>query len=490
MARVVRVAWLSGSQQDFTLPPRATIRDLRQVICLETKAPFLTLCNETGDVLELDSPVALQIASTPSPELVQVIIQRPQLCLTMYGAVLWCPHNPILAPLGDENCGGTLDLLPTDIPPIRSVFGVYKYFLAVTERDQFIVWGNAPSVLLGPELCGPLEDIVADQRNIALRWPGGNVDVWHTGKNGWCHESEPVCKWTNVTLLKASEYAIVAILESGEIAVHGILRSGGFVPHEIQVHVATAIAEDIIVAVESICVKCADGSAATWGRMTDIGIITRSPTKKITDIKASCSAFAALWDDGTVSAWGDPRDGGDCTSVAHQLQQVLLLGANNAAFAAITISKVVTWGYSNCAMCDAPHLEAPARSIYSTEGAFALILESGALKVWGDRRHGGCTWHDQVVDVISITATASAFAALHVNRTITAWGNTRYGGDSFEVRSELVEILWVCANRDTFFAYRIDDTLVAWGATVGKYSYAVNQDVPTTPAPADDLAAI
>lgn len=482
MVFTVRATFISGNEHEYDLPERVTVRDLRQILRENSDAPFVTLLGEKGELLEMDRLLALQLPSMGASGRVQVIVQRPTLSVTTFGAAIWCPHNPFLDTHGDAASGGVLPFSQANLPPIRSVLGVYSYFVAVTERDKLLVWGDAPSVFSLNNLAGPLEDIVAEMRSVALRYPGGRVDVWNTGTKGRCRDRFPVCRWTDVVVLKASQFAIVAILTSGEIIAHGCWHNGGMIPEQVQEHVAKAKAEDILVATRSICVKCADGSAAIWGRMAANGIVIPALSARIVEIKASRAAFAALWDDGTVSAWGDSREGGDCSDVQHHLQNVLMIGANNAAFAAITKTKIISWGYSNNCICDSPHLVDPAYQIYNNDSAFALLLTSGTVKVWGNPHRGGKTWLKELHGVTDIKATAYAFAAIHLNGTISTWGNPYYGGDSDRIQAELREIVWVRANRDKFFAYRADDTLVFWGAMAGTFSYhVVKHALVTTP---------
>lgn len=53
---------------------------------------------------------------------------------------------------------------------------------------------------------------------------------------------------------------------------------------------------------------------------------------KVQQIQASRSAFAAILMDGSVVCWGDPRDGGDCSLVQHQLVKVQQVQSTLSAF--------------------------------------------------------------------------------------------------------------------------------------------------------------
>ena len=69
--------------------------------------------------------------------------------------------------------------------------------------------------------------------------------------------------------------------------------------------------------------------------------------KEVQSIQSSAVAFAAILADGSVVAWGDPEQGGDCVDVQEQLQNVQHIQASAGAFAAILADgSVVTWGES------------------------------------------------------------------------------------------------------------------------------------------------
>ena len=93
--------------------------------------------------------------------------------------------------------------------------------------------------------------------------------------------------------------------------------------------------------------------------------------------------------DGSVVCWGDPRDGGDCSLVQHQLVKV--------------------------------------QQVQSTLSAFAAILEDGSVVCWGDPRNGGDNSEVQqhLKDVVSIAATSFAFAAILADQSVIPCGRHR-----------------------------------------------------------------
>ena len=66
----------------------------------------------------------------------------------------------------------------------------------------------------------------------------------------------------------------------------------------------------------------------------------------VTAIASTEQAFAALKDDGSVVAWGDPDEGGDASAVSADLASgVASIYASQAAFVALKDdSSIVVWG--------------------------------------------------------------------------------------------------------------------------------------------------
>ena len=87
--------------------------------------------------------------------------------------------------------------------------------------------------------------------------------------------------------------------------------------------------------------------------------------------------------------------------------------------------------------------------IQATDGAFAAILESGAVVTWGDPGCGGDSSEvqAQLRNVQRIQASSSAFAAILKSGEVVTWGRPDCGGDSRRVQEQLSLI-----KEDTYFA--------------------------------------
>ena len=108
-------------------------------------------------------------------------------------------------------------------------------------------------------------------------------------------------------------------------------------------------------------------------------------------------AFALHGHGEAVVTWGHPDYGGDSSQVREQLKNVQHIQATRCLLGKINIA---------------------------LRGAFAGILESGAVVTWGDPVGGGDSSHvqEQLQNVQRIQATGFAFAAILAAGHVVTWG--------------------------------------------------------------------
>ncbi|CAK9000774.1 Ankyrin repeat domain-containing protein 17 [Durusdinium trenchii] len=119
--------------------------------------------------------------------------------------------------------------------------------------------------------------------------------------------------------------------------------------------------QDLVATLGAFAARTGRGSVVIWGswdyggpceaqEQVDVATGKVIPfngdvLKDVQLIRASGGAFAALLTDGSVSTWGNPTFGADCSAVQAQLKQVQHLTSSHRAFAALLASGgVVTWG--------------------------------------------------------------------------------------------------------------------------------------------------
>lgn len=182
-------------------------------------------------------------------------------------------------------------------------------------------------------------------------------------------------------------------------------------------------------------------------------------------------AFAALNNDGTVTAWGDPDNGGAALNVSGALVDVSAIYSTHKAFAALKDDgSVVVWGNSNAggeagALSDALNGETNVTSIASTQSAFAALREDGSVIAWGSPGAGGTYPEGQgLSDVVDIYSNLNAFAALTSDGKIISWGQPTFGGDQSDIPyNPDAEFTEVYSTASAFAAIRADGSVYTWG---------------------------
>lgn len=125
------------------------------------------------------------------------------------------------------------------------------------------------------------------------------------------------------------------------------------------------------------------GQLALWWRQLRS---KRTAQEQATKWAPPGAAFAAILANGSVVTWGNPKHGGDCSSVRNQLRYVQQLQAADVAFAAIlTDGSVVTWGNPKRGG-DSSAVQGQLRNVQQIQ---ATDVADGSVVCWGDRGNGG-----------------------------------------------------------------------------------------------------
>ena len=104
-----------------------------------------------------------------------------------------------------------------------------------------------------------------------------------------------------------------------------------------------------------------------------------------------------------------------------------------------------------------------AKSIHSSEKAFAVLMNNGTIIAWGDANHGGnTTGVDLSSGFVSITSNYYGFAGLKSDGSAVAWGDSRYGGDATGVDISS-GVLKIYSQKHAFAALKSDGSVQAWG---------------------------
>jgi alpha-tubulin suppressor-like RCC1 family protein len=201
-------------------------------------------------------------------------------------------------------------------------------------------------------------------------------------------------------------------------------------------------------------------------------------SRGVKEIVASCGAFAALKDDGSVVAWGDAEMGSNTSVYADQLKKgVKTIYSADRAFCALKDDgMVVSWGYfvGNSAVSHADkknELSKDVQTVVGNRNAFAALTKDGAVIAWGSCESGAgmniLVTAQLRSGVKSLAATGRAFAAVKVDGSVVTWGDPTWGGDSSGVIVHLLRgVDTVIGNGGAFAALKDDGSLVTWGSPI------------------------
>jgi hypothetical protein len=150
----------------------------------------------------------------------------------------------------------------------------------------------------------------------------------------------------------------------------------------------------------------------------------------ITEIFSNHSAYASITTEKKVVTAECRFDGGNSSSVRHQLKNVA--------------------------------------TIIPSERAFAALTEEGNVITWGDAKYGGDSnsVRDKLKNITKIVSTNAAFAALTNEGTVVTWGDANFGGDSTHMKSFLKNIKMIYSTKYAFVALTHDEKAIHWAKAV------------------------
>lgn len=213
----------------------------------------------------------------------------------------------------------------------------------------------------------------------------------------------------------------------------------------------------------------ANGDVWTWG--FNFGSETKMATNT-RKVYFNGSAFAALKNDGSVEAWGEPSSGGDTSTVAVNLTaNVVSIVTKTDSFVAIkSDGSVVAWGDATSggdSSTVSGAINSGVVSVIGNDSAYAALKNDGSVFAWGDSDYGGDT-SLAAADLASgvsqiIPVSRVGFAALKTNGAVITWGDSDLDIDSgmaAELSSGVVKIV---ANRSAIAALKSDGSVLSWG---------------------------
>ena len=196
----------------------------------------------------------------------------------------------------------------------------------------------------------------------------------------------------------------------------------------------------------------------------------------VNHVVGTCSAFAAVKQDGSVVTWGSASHGGNSDDVRDQLTGGVdhVVGTSHAFAAVKEDGSVVTWGDAGRGGNSdkvKDQLTGGVDNVVGTQLCFCrsqrrrLRRHVGIPRSWRQLRlrEGSTDWWCRWETKSSGTS-MHAFAAVKDDGSVVTWGHADSGGNSDKVKTELAGgVVHVVGADYAFAAVKEDGSVVTWG---------------------------
>lgn len=248
---------------------------------------------------------------------------------------------------GNPTAGGCSARVRARLCNIHSLQGSDSAFAAITHDFDVVCWGDPDDGGDETSVAAQLKGVVAIQATrhafAAIR-QDATVITWGCTFSGG-DSSRVSSSLQQVTAIQSSHSAFAALRSDGRLVCWGDPHAGGSIPNSWMHRQVKAVQGNV----SGFAALQYDNSIITWGNFETFNVTEVQLSQPFRCIAASSHAFAGLTEQGRIVAWGEPKYGGDASSVQESLSDVRELTATSAAFIAITEpGMIITWGDKAC----------------------------------------------------------------------------------------------------------------------------------------------
>eukprot|EP00913_Durusdinium_trenchii_P015738 g14790.t1 len=369
----LHVALASGRSAAVQCSPEWSVGELKAAAEKALGRGFLRLW-AGGRALPINSTVLAE--GLEEGCLVTAVVQAPHIVAGRSSFAIWRGQDDIspsrLITWGNREQGGDCSGVQGQIDDLRQVQPSGRGFAALLGNGRVVCWGTMAS-FMRRQMDEPVRESLTDVRSIAsnlsafaaIRKDGSVVAFGDEGRGGNIPSSLQTQLY-DVEEICGSYSAFAALRQDRRVVTWGDPNGGGD-SSDVKDQLENlgkrgrTDVQDLVATLGAFAARTGRGSVVIWGswdyggpceaqEQVDVATGKVIPfngdvLKDVQLIRASGGAFAALLTDGSVSTWGNPTFGADCSAVQAQLKQVQHLTSSHRAFAALLASGgVVTWG--------------------------------------------------------------------------------------------------------------------------------------------------
>ncbi|MEB3361015.1 MAG: Calx-beta domain-containing protein, partial [Synechococcaceae cyanobacterium] len=254
---------------------------------------------------------------------------------------------------------------------VTQIFSNQYAFAALKADGSVVTWGGGGSSYGGNssavagQLSSGVTQIFSTGYAFAALKADGSVVTWGDSFSGGAYGSDVAVQLSSgVTQIFSTDYAFAALKADGSVVTWGGANLGGN-SSGVAAQLSSGVTQIFSTNWAFAALKT-DGSVITWGLGWggDSSAVSDLINSGVIKIYSNLGAFAALKEDGSVVTWGDSRYGGDSSGVSDKISSGVTqivstssqglyafgepIADSGGAFAALKADgSVVTWGDSS-----------------------------------------------------------------------------------------------------------------------------------------------
>jgi alpha-tubulin suppressor-like RCC1 family protein len=348
--------------------------------------------------------------------------------------------------------------VPAGLGDVVQVAAGHSHSIALTAQGQVVAWGNNDrgQCNVPAELPDVMQVAAGLECSLTLT-RDGLVQGW-----GFRRHTSPI-QLPHLAKLYAQGNDVVGLGHGGEVVViessFDRARSGPIISDVAQV----AISESHLLVLKK------DGTVVAWGQRNDKGQCN-VPVWLVDVVQVAVGAnySVAVTQQGQVVVWGDsdstPAELSDVTQISASSQDNIFRFRHLLALK--KDGRVVAWGNNEYGQCNVPVRLGDVVQVSAGDQFSLALVRDGRVVAWGSNDTGECQVPAHIasgmVDVVQITAGRAHSLALTRDGRVVAWGNNEYGQCNVPVN--LADIVHVIAQDDYSIALMRDGRVQSWGS--------------------------
>jgi alpha-tubulin suppressor-like RCC1 family protein len=198
-----------------------------------------------------------------------------------------------------------------------------------------------------------------------------------------------------------------------------------------------------------------------WGLSTALTAVPQDLTNAAA-VAAGPNHALALWDDGSLAAWGQ-NDFGQASIPVEATNVIAIAAGGDHSLALRSDGLMVAWGKDDQGQATVPAGLSNVIALAAGANHSLALLGDGTVAAWGNNQDGQTTVPAALDQVVAVAAGTNHCLALRADGSVVAWGANNYGQTNVPV--SLSNVVAVAGGAAHSLALQSGGTIAAWGST-------------------------